>query len=363
MKTIILSDNLKNAIGGLSRITPTNALLPSLNGILLEANSDGVVFTATNLENTLKAEISGKTEDPGKVCIPGRLFNEICQTLPDGQITIEAAGNELKLSSQKFKTQIHTLPVTDFPTIPEPKADVVVRLSSESARSLLDKVLFAASTSETQVEIASVLIRSSDGEFVTVATDRYRLAKFSSKQKSSFDWPDVIIPFRAAQEAVRVLAQAKGEVELGVGEQQVWWKGEGFYLLGRTVDGQYPAFEQIILSEYSASVKVDKQAFLQAVKAIGVFVKTKGHVKLEYQDKTVVVTSENGDNGEGRYEVEAEIVGTPATVMFGHKYLLDGINAVSEKNVIIESDESVAAVSLSGEGNDSFRYVVMPIRS
>ncbi len=106
--------------------------------------------------------MAGKTEEAGDVCVPGRLFNEICQTLPDGQVTLVTDGNQLEFVTDKFQTKIHTLPVADFPTLPDPKAEVVVKMRAESARLILERVLFAASTSDTQVEISSVLFRVSD---------------------------------------------------------------------------------------------------------------------------------------------------------------------------------------------------------
>lgn len=362
MKLTCLVDNLKSAIAIASRITPTNALLPSLNGILLKAENGVLKITATNLETTVKLEINCHVETEGVVCIQGKIFNEICQTLSAGQITLESDSKTLNLTADKFKTKLNILPATDFPTLPEIVPSVTFACSSTIAKQMIDRVVFASSLSDTQPEISSVLFRSNADGFFSVATDRYRLAKFWALKEQVVNWDDVLVPLRVAQEAGRFLAGLEEEVEISYGEQQIWWKTSAGVLIGRVVEGQYPAFEQILLSSYTTSIKVNRNDFLQAVKTIGVFVRTKGYVRLTHKGDKLDVSAENGDNGEGSVVVDAEIQGQEGSLLFGFKYLAEGINSISDEEIKIQQDESSSAVGLCGVKSDDYRYVVMPIR-
>ena len=58
--------------------------MPILANVLLNAQSDGVTITATDLEVEMVAKADIAVDQPGEVTLPGRKFLDICRALKEG---------------------------------------------------------------------------------------------------------------------------------------------------------------------------------------------------------------------------------------------------------------------------------------
>ena len=95
--------------------------LPILSHVLIECSESGIVLVGTDQEIELSARIPIDSVDVsgvGAVTVPGRKLLDIVRHLPEGVvISCEAEADRFVLRSQRFESQLATLPANEFPWI------------------------------------------------------------------------------------------------------------------------------------------------------------------------------------------------------------------------------------------------------
>ena len=75
--------------------------------------------------------------------------------------------------------------------------------------------------------------------------------------------------------------------------------------------------------------------------------------------RQTVVSQEVGDASE---TVDADFDGTELTVAFNPTYLIDGVEAVTGDEVILETLDATKPATVRAAEETSFRYLLMPVR-
>src|SRR5207248_2848506 len=74
---------LGQALQVVSRAISSRTTLPILNNILIEATSEGLALTATNLEIGIRKLVAAEVAAEGSTTAPARLLTDFVSTLPD----------------------------------------------------------------------------------------------------------------------------------------------------------------------------------------------------------------------------------------------------------------------------------------
>ena len=83
---------LVNAVNTASRAALAKSAVPSLEGLLIEAD-EGVTITGYDLKIGIRSFLPADVTEPGVIIINSKLFGEIIRKLPDDVITIESEEN------------------------------------------------------------------------------------------------------------------------------------------------------------------------------------------------------------------------------------------------------------------------------
>ena len=144
MRFVIERDLLSDGVAWVSRSLSSRPIMPVLLGVVIDAKKNGVHLSGYDLETSAKAEVKADVKEEGRVLVPGRLLSDITKTLPNKPVTISLEGNRVNITSGSAKFALPTLPVSDYPNLPE--------LPSETGR--LSGELFAEAVH--QVAIAEI---------------------------------------------------------------------------------------------------------------------------------------------------------------------------------------------------------------
>ena len=100
---------LVEKLGVLARGVSTRSALPVLSGILLQAGDGHLDLFATDMELSIKANMTTPVEREGEIVVPARLFSDIVRNLPDEEVVVEAAEAAVKISAGRaaFLSLIH----------------------------------------------------------------------------------------------------------------------------------------------------------------------------------------------------------------------------------------------------------------
>src|SRR6185503_9629308 len=168
MKIVCTQENLKAGVSTVARIISGSNTLPILNNLLLKTENGLLYIIATNLELAISTTIRCKIEAEGSICLPAKTMLDLVQNLPAENITIEKVDQGVSIVAEHFKTKLVSLPTDEFPTVPKIEPTHTVNIDGGELKQILESVVFAAATTETQPEISGVLMRLKERELICV---------------------------------------------------------------------------------------------------------------------------------------------------------------------------------------------------
>jgi DNA polymerase-3 subunit beta len=377
MKIISLQENLKKGISIVSHITSKNINLPILNNILIKADEGNIDLIATNLEIGIIHSVRGKIEKPGKITIDAKIINEYINFLPQEKITFIVKDENVKIECSNYKTKIKGETAKEFPLLPEIEESNIINTSLVEFKKALSQVVFAVSKSESRIELSGVLFALSDDKLSMVATDSYRLAEKTidiniEKNKNLDENNKIIIPAKTAQEVLRIasnlsddLDSSEKKVKLYINENQIVFEIDDSKIISRLISGQYPDYKQIIPEKKETEIIVSRQELIRAIKASSIFSKSginDINISVNSEKKEIIISSLSSQTGESIINLNGEIKGKNNDITLNFRYLLDGLNNIDSDNVRVFIVDNNTPCVIKNEKEDSYLYIVMPIK-
>jgi DNA polymerase III subunit beta len=374
MKISSLQENLKQGLYFVGHIAGKNVNLPILNNILIKTTEGKIQLITTDLEIGIIATVRGKVEKEGEFTVDSKVVTEYISLLPNKKIDIEQKDLSLEIKCDNYKTIIKGQSADDYPLIPQIEKSNFYKAEVEDFRQALSQVIFSVSTSETRPELTGVLFNLANGELTMAATDSFRLAEKTIKIKTNGSQDlKAIVPAKTLQEVIRILSgfkketvdSEKKEITFYITENQIMFCLENIELVSRLIEGQYPDYKQIIPVSAETKIILNKSELSRAVKAGSIFSKTGiNDINLDFPEKKkkMVVTAASGQVGENVVELDADINGKDNGVVVNYRFLLDGLNNINSENIKIEIINNSTPCILRPEKDDSYLYVIMPIK-
>src|SRR3712207_5963841 len=212
MKFKISRDKFLQQLGIAVRGVSTRSAIQTLSGVLLRAGDGQVELQATDMELGVRVRIDAAPERDGAVVVPGRLLLDVVRALPTDDVTLEHRTTEqdVEVVSGQARFHLRTLPLDDFPKLPEPGGGEVVRVPAKAFIETIGRVARSASRDETRPHLTGVLVSASGTELRMVATDSYRLSVKETPLDAALDGAfEANVPARALQELARIAQDRK----------------------------------------------------------------------------------------------------------------------------------------------------------
>lgn len=365
MKLECLKKDLEETVDTAIRIVSNSATLPVLRCLVFEAKEKSVIVRATNLELSIEKEFSAEIKTSGIVAIPAQILYSALKTSPQQiKVSIELIDNSIVLIIGGAKTTIKTIPVDDFPKIPQPETKTKYTLPKESLIKGIKSVLYSASTSLIKPELASVYMYQEDNNLIFVATDSFRLAEKKVLHKTEDELPTTIMPVKNTTELIRILeTQENSELDVFIDENQYSIKTKSLYITSRIIDGSFPDYKTILPKKTTTEVVVLKEDLLNTLKKAQVFSDKFGQITLHIypEKKTFTISARNNDVGEIFDSLDAAISGDDLDISFNYKYLIDVFQSITSDSVSLSFAGFGKPLIIKGVSDNSFIYLVMPM--
>ena len=364
MKIICTQENLKTSLQVIGRVAGSSNTLPILNNVLLKTENGQLKLQATNLEVAISTYMRCKIEEEGSVTVVSKIINDLVNSLPNQNLTIQTADNNvLKIETENYHTTLKTLPEEEFPLIPSVENGYEVNLKAEDLKKSLDQVSFASSTNQTQPEITGVLF-SIGKNLKLAATDRYRLAEKTLSIKGLSTEHQSILPHKTIQELSRIIGPQSGEARLVFNDTQMLFKFSGTEIISRLVDGQYPDYQQIIPTNFITEIYASKQQLIGALKTVAVFSQGNNSVKLEYSEpeQKLSFAAESSELGRSKVDRGCEIKGGAGSLILNYRYVLDCLGSMDGDEVVLKINNNTSPTLVVPRQSADYLYLVMPIQ-
>jgi len=368
MRFRVERDVLADAVAWAARSLPARPTVPVLAGLLLEVAGHRLTLSGFDYEVSAQVGLDVTAAEGGRVLVSGRLLAEITRSLPAQPAELATDGSRVVLTCGTARFTLPTLPVEDYPTLPEMPAGAG-SLESDVFAAAVAQVAIAAGRDDTLPVLTGVRLEI-DGETLTLAaTDRYRLAvrELPWKPGQSGLTATALVPSRTLADTAKTLTTG-AEVALALatgsaGDGMIGFEGGGRRTTTRLLDGEFPKYRALFPAEAASTALVPTAAFVDAVKRVALVAARNTPIRLSFAGTEVVLEAGGGDEAAASEALEAGFEGEPLTVAFNPTYLLDGLGAIDSDVARLSFTTPTKPTVITGKdvGGD-YRYLLMPVR-
>ena len=359
---------------GLSRvqgIVEKRNTIPILSNVLVEADQDGILLTATDLEVGMRARYPAKTNKAGKITVSAKKIFEIIKELPEKEISFKAKDNcWIEISCGKSVFNIVGLSSDEFPHFPQPDESKMVPLSGNLLSEMIEKTYFSVSTDETKYNLNGIYFKTIEQDqkkyLMMVATDGHRLAL----DKKVIETPEieelnngVIFPRKGILELKKITEDTETDIKFGFMDNSAVIVKQNTIVVMRLVDGEFPDYSRVIPKNNDEIITIPRDELLHAMKRMAILSseKSKG-VKIELKTDRLEISSSNPEIGDAHEELEINYKGDEMSIGFNAKYVIDILQVLDGENIRLAVKDNLSPGLITPDGEDGFLAVVMPMR-
>ncbi|BAZ38062.1 DNA polymerase III beta subunit [Calothrix sp. NIES-4101] len=383
MKLVCTQGELNTNLSFTSRAVPSRPTHPVLANVLLVADADTnqVSLTAFDLSLGIRTSFNAEVLQSGIIALPAKLLNDITSRLPEGELTLEdesAAANEtgegivVTLTPASGQYKLRAMGGEEFPELPVIEDNQPVNLTAAALIEGLRGTLFATSGDETKQVLTGVHLKVLSDTLEFAATDGHRLAVVETDnhnpEASAEEQLEVTVPARALRELERMLAHS-AEAEEGIAlyfdQGQVVFEWKNQRLTSRTLDGQYPAYRQLIPQQFQRELTLDRKQFLSTMERIAVLADQKNNivkVSIDSGAQEITLSVEAQDIGSAVESMPAQISGDDIDIAFNVKYLMEGLKALPASEILMQLNSNLTPVIFTPLSGVKMTYLAMPVQ-
>lgn len=383
MKLVCAQSDLSSNLSLVSRAVPSRPTHPVLANVLLQADAETnqVSLTGFDLSLGIRTSFNADVWQGGAIALPAKLLVDITSRLPEGEITLDdesatdgttGEGLIVTLTPKTGKYQLRAMGAEEFPELPLIEDTTAIYLTATALIEGLRGSLFATSGDETKQVLTGVHLTVKQDTLEFAATDGHRLAVVETANERPLEdneqQLEVTVPARALRELERMLthnAASEEPISLYLDQGQVIFAWQNQRLTSRTLEGQYPAYRQLIPREFERQVTVERRQFLSTLERIAVLADQKNNIvklTIDSAAQELTLSCEAQEMGSGRESMAAEIAGEDIEIAFNVKYLMEGLKALPSSEIQMHINQNLSPVIFTPLGGVKMTYLAMPVQ-
>ncbi|MEH2300837.1 DNA polymerase III subunit beta [Nostoc sp.] len=384
MKLVCSQSDLSTNLSLVSRAVPSRPTHPVLANVLLQADAqtNQVSLTAFDLSLGIRTSFNAEVWQGGAIALPAKLLVDITSRLPEGEITLDdesaltgvTPGGEgliVTLTPKSGHYQVRAMGPEEFPELPVIENTEVIHLTTTALIEGLRGSLFATSADETKQVLTGVHLTVKQDTLEFAATDGHRLAVVETSNERPLGGTsqlEVTVPARALRELQRMLAHSASSdepVALYFDQGQVVFSWQNQRLTSRTLEGQYPAYRQLIPRQFERQITIERRQFVSTLERIAVLADQKNNivkVSIDSEAQEITLSCEAQDVGSGRESMPAQISGENIEIAFNIKYLMEGLKELPSSEIQMHLNQSLTPVIFTPLGGLKMTYLAMPVQ-
>jgi DNA polymerase-3 subunit beta len=373
MKFRVERDALADAVAWTAKSLPSRPSVPVLAGVLLRVAEQRLQVSGFDYEVSSQVTVDVQADADGAALVSGRLLAEITKSLRALPIDVAAVGSHVELTCGSARFTLPTMPVEDYPTLPDMPATAGT-VDAAGFAAAVGQVAIAAGRDDTLPVLTGVRLELSGNTLTMLATDRYRLAI------RDLEWhPDdpeasfaALVPARTLHDTAKTLGPLGGSVTValsrgGIGEGMIGFAAGTRRTTSRLLDGEFPKVRALLPDTHNAQARVPVSALTEVVKRVALVAERATPVRLSFGDDGLVVEAGGTEDARASEAMDCEYTGEPMTIAFNHQYLLDGLAALDGPVAVLSFTDPKKPAIIAPAGEDgqvasSYRYLIMPVR-
>ena len=383
MKIRLERDVMAEAVAWAARSLPTRPSVPILAGLLVKADEQGVTMSSFDYETSAQINVKAEVVEPGEALVSGRLLADIARSLPNRPVELTSDEHRMELVCGSARFTLQTLPVADYPNLPEMPAATGTVESEEFGRAV-GQVVVAAGRDELLPVFTGVRVEIEGETLSLLATDRYRMAlkELSWRPSNSQASGAALVPAKVLSETAKSMVAGDNVTmslsNASAGDGLIGFEGEGSggtrRITTRLLDGEFPKVRHLMNVQAALSVRVNTADLIASVKRVALVAERNTPLRMMIGDGQVALEAATGDQAQASEAIEAVVENhaggeSPITAAgFNPHYLSDALNALDTPYVHFAFTAPgkpclvTGLADLDGDPLPDYKHVIMLMR-
>ena len=371
MKFTIDKNIFLEALYNVTKALSQKITIPVLNGIVIEANKEGIELLASDSELTIKVTIDKKDikkiEKTGKLIIQSRYILDIIRKMPSDIINFESADNNtVKIYTETNEFLLNCYNIEDYPNISLELSSNIINLDSTLLRQIINQTSYAMSTQEVRPLLTGLNLKINGDILECIATDSYRLAKKVIKISSPVeDAINIVIPGKSVNELVSILKEDE-DVQIHIFSNKILFSFKNIILQTTLLNGTYPDTTNYIPKEFAYMINLNLKDFYDAIDRASIITisKDKNIVKMCIDDKKMTIFGSSAENGKTKEELVIESNNkNKLDISFSSKYMMEALKVLNTDNIILQINGDDKPIIINAVDDDTVIELILPIKT
>lgn len=366
MKITINRESLLKPLQVVSGVVEKRQTLPILSNVLMVVNGSKLILTGTDLEVELTASTSDlQSADNGELTLPARKFMDICKSLPEtSTVDIDVDESKAIIRSGKSRFTLATLPTTDFPSSESITAAREFTISQGILKHLIDQTYFCMANQDVRYYLNGMLLEMSPTSLRSVATDGHRLAlSEKSCEISAGDINQIIVPRKGIMELTRLLSDSDSGCKVQINNNFIRIDLGEIIFTSKLIDGRFPDYDRVIPKGGQKVVTANRELMRQGLIRASILSNEKYRgIRMNFSTNLLRATVNNPEQEEAVEEIDINYNDEELEIGFNVSYLVDALNSIKSDEIEMTLIDPNSSCVITAMGDDSSRYVVMPMR-
>ena len=363
---------LQNAISTAGRAVAQKSSIPALEGILIRASGQELIFSGYNMQTGIRTRLSANVVEEGEIVVSSRLFSEIIRKMPDDVVTFSVSERmTVHLSCGAADFEISGLSAAEYPDLPEVEDEYSIRMDRKILKEMIEEVAFAVSTNESRPIHTGALFEVADNSLTMAAVDGFRLAvRREPLEKAEGGEFFFVAPGQALNEVKGICGESKsgGDEETAasvtLGKRHILFAVGNTELICRRLEGEFLDYRNAIPKNNPISVTVETKDLIGSIDRVSVMIseKLKSPVRCVFDHDKILLSAKTA-TGDAKDICSMAGDGGGLEIGFNNRYLMEALRYAPTDKVRIELNTSVSpALILPVEDDGKFLYMVLPVR-
>jgi DNA polymerase-3 subunit beta len=370
MEFTCTSKELKKVLTIVEKSVPQKSSISALQNFYVVLEGNTLKFRGNNLEMGIENQLSvANVKEQGSFLVQAKTLTGVISKIEDERINFSIDDKQkITIKGEKVDFDLLGSNTQDYPVFPNIESGLSLKVKAEELISLIKHTLISVSYDETKQFLNGIFVKNEGDQLFFVATDGYRLS-VKSQIISPLDSPiNCIIPYKTIAELQRILSsdENKEDVQMIISDKQIVFRFAEIVIISRLIQGQFPDYNQVCPKKIENSIKVNREEFLQASERASIIASASNNiVRFEFianQLNMVANAKGMGDFHES-LDIERLLGETQLKIVFNIRLLLDVLKISSAPYMYIGFNNELSPCQISFEGDDTFKYVIMPIRT
>ncbi|MCI5211957.1 MAG: DNA polymerase III subunit beta, partial [Candidatus Electrothrix sp. ATG2] len=237
----IAREDLLKAISPQQQITNKKGTLAILANVLMEVENNRIVFTATDLEISLRQTVPAEVFETGSLTIPSKKLFELARESGSPTLNFkEGEKNWINITAGSSTYKLAGMVTEEYPQFEQYSEEDLVETESEILCDLIDKTAFSiAAEKENMYNLNAALFQqfteNEKNVFRMVTTGGHRLS-IMRRETDGTPLPNfdkfILIPRRGIQQ-IRKFGEEQDSFQLGIEKKKIVLKNDDSILVIR----------------------------------------------------------------------------------------------------------------------------------